>query len=166
MYLTYISSISLYSKWIFIHPLLISEKGVSPFPSETDVFFSSPTSTSDVLLLVFHFLLFSLHGMLSFSFSNFHYMALKYCCRCVCFILPKRIPASGQWNSHMFQLWFHNTKSRMVCMYLALGMVSQMVKNLLSMWETWVWSLGQEDPLEKGNGNPLQCSCLENSYYY
>ena len=24
------------------------------------------------------------------------------------------------------------------------------VKNLLAVWETWVWSLGQEDPLEKG----------------
>ena len=24
-----------------------------------------------------------------------------------------------------------------------------MVKNLPKMWETWVWSLGQEDPLEK-----------------
>jgi len=28
--------------------------------------------------------------------------------------------------------------------------VSQTVKNLLSMQETWVWSLGWEDPLEKG----------------
>ena len=28
--------------------------------------------------------------------------------------------------------------------------------------ETWVGSLSQEDPLEKGTGNPLQCSCLEN----
>ena len=84
-----------------------------------------------------------------------------------------------------------------------------MVKRLPTMWETWVRSLGQEDPLEKemathsstfawkipwtgepgglqsmgspelgtterlpfpfplscigeGNGNPLQCSCLEN----
>ena len=84
-----------------------------------------------------------------------------------------------------------------------------MVKNLPAMQETWVQSLGQEDPLEKGmatlssilvwripwtdgqagyspwgckesdtteqlhfhfslscigegNGNPLQCSCLEN----
>ena len=27
-------------------------------------------------------------------------------------------------------------------------------------WETQVWSLGQEDPLEKGK--PLQYSCLEN----
>jgi len=28
--------------------------------------------------------------------------------------------------------------------------VAQTVKNLLSMQETWVQSLGQEDPLEKG----------------
>ena len=31
------------------------------------------------------------------------------------------------------------------------------------MQETQAWSLGWEDPLEKGNGNPLQYSCLENS---
>ena len=28
--------------------------------------------------------------------------------------------------------------------------MAQMVKNLLAMQETWVQSLGQEDPLEKG----------------
>ena len=28
--------------------------------------------------------------------------------------------------------------------------VAQMVKNLPAMQETWVWSLGWEDPLEKG----------------
>ena len=28
--------------------------------------------------------------------------------------------------------------------------VAQMVKNLPEMWETWVQSLGWEDPLEKG----------------
>ena len=27
---------------------------------------------------------------------------------------------------------------------------SQLVKNPPAMWETWVWSLGWEDPLEKG----------------
>ena len=27
----------------------------------------------------------------------------------------------------------------------------------------WVRSLGWEDPPGGGNGNPLQCSCLENS---
>ena len=29
-------------------------------------------------------------------------------------------------------------------------MVAQVVKNLPAMQETWVWSLGWEDPLEKG----------------
>ena len=28
--------------------------------------------------------------------------------------------------------------------------MAQLVKNLLAMWETWVQSLGWEDPLEKG----------------
>ena len=33
---------------------------------------------------------------------------------------------------------------------LSMGsLVSQMVKNLPAMWETWVQSLGWEDPLEK-----------------
>ena len=42
--------------------------------------------------------------------------------------------------------------------------VAQMVKNPPAMWETWVRSLGWEDPLEKGMaGNPLQYSCLEKS---
>ena len=27
--------------------------------------------------------------------------------------------------------------------------MAQMVKNLLAMWETWIRSLGQGDPLEK-----------------
>ena len=29
------------------------------------------------------------------------------------------------------------------------NLVAQMVKLLPTMWETWVWSLGREDPLEK-----------------
>ena len=30
-------------------------------------------------------------------------------------------------------------------------LIAQLVKNLFTMWETWVGSLGWEDPLEKGN---------------
>ena len=44
----------------------------------------------------------------------------------------------------------------------------QMVKNLSVMRQTWVQSLGWEDPLEGppggGHGNPLQYSCLENPH--
>ena len=38
--------------------------------------------------------------------------------------------------------------------------VAQLVKNLPAMWETWVRSLGSEDPLEKGMAT--HSSCLEN----
>ena len=41
--------------------------------------------------------------------------------------------------------------------------VAQMVKNLPSMQEIWVLFLSQKDPLKKGNGYPLEHSCLENS---
>ena len=34
------------------------------------------------------------------------------------------------------------------------SLVAQMVKNLPSMWETWVQSLGWEDPLEEGMTTP------------
>ena len=30
------------------------------------------------------------------------------------------------------------------------SLVTQMVKNMPAVWETWVWSLGQEDSLKKG----------------
>ena len=33
---------------------------------------------------------------------------------------------------------------------LYLSLVALMVKNLPAMWEIWVWSLGWEDPPEKG----------------
>ena len=32
----------------------------------------------------------------------------------------------------------------------SISLVAQIVKNLPPMQETWVWLLGQEDPLEKG----------------
>ena len=33
--------------------------------------------------------------------------------------------------------------------YSWVSLVARLVKILPAMWETWVWSLGQEDPLEK-----------------
>ena len=43
------------------------------------------------------------------------------------------------------------------------SLVVQMVKDLPTMQETWVWSLGSKRSTGEGNGNPLQYSCLENS---
>ena len=42
-------------------------------------------------------------------------------------------------------------------------LVAQLVKNLPAMRETWVRSLGWEDPLEKGKAYPLQDTGLESS---
>ena len=41
-------------------------------------------------------------------------------------------------------------------------LAAQTVKNLPAMRETWVPSLGLQDPLAKGKGNPVQSSRLEN----
>ena len=42
------------------------------------------------------------------------------------------------------------------------SLVAQMVKNLPEIWETWVWSLGQKDPLKKGmaGGAVVERTCL------
>ena len=42
--------------------------------------------------------------------------------------------------------------------YVGLPWLAQIVKNPPAIRETPVQSLGWEDPLEKGNGNPLQYS--------
>ena len=47
--------------------------------------------------------------------------------------------------------------------YFWASLVAQLVKNPSSVWETWVQSLGWEDPLGTGKATPLQYSGLENS---
>jgi len=42
------------------------------------------------------------------------------------------------------------------------SLMAQLVNNLPAMWETWVWPLGWEDPLEKRMDSPFQYSDLEN----
>ena len=44
------------------------------------------------------------------------------------------------------------------------SLVAQTAKNRRVMRETWIRSLGQEDPPGGGHGNPLQYSCLENPH--
>ena len=47
--------------------------------------------------------------------------------------------------------------------YSWVSLVAQLVKNLPSVWETWVWPLGWGRSPGEGNGYPLQYSGLENS---
>ena len=82
----------------------------------------------------------------------FYVLMLKYLIYCKMMIT---IALANSFISHIVTisfLWQEHLRS----------LVAQMVRNLPAMWETWVGSLGWEDPVE-GNGYPLQYSCLENS---
>ena len=46
------------------------------------------------------------------------------------------------------------------------SLVAQMVKDLPAMWETWVQSLGWEDPLEKGMATHSSILAWRNETYY
>ena len=61
----------------------------------------------------------------------------------------------------MLSSWI-NSVVNIRCLSLTASLVAQRLKHLPGIRETQVWSLGQEDPLEKENGNPLQYSCLGN----
>ena len=45
--------------------------------------------------------------------------------------------------------WFQDDSSILHLLCTRVSQVAQMVKCLSAMWDTWVQSLGQEDPLEK-----------------
>ena len=52
-------------------------------------------------------------------------------------LLPSPLEVQGEYlDVHLLQAW--------------VSLVAQLVKNLPAMWETWILSLGWEDPLEKG----------------
>ena len=54
------------------------------------------------------------------------------------------------WHKMSFTIWLCPGFSDLLCPFANLSLVAQMVKNLLAVQETWVRSLGWEDPLEKG----------------
>ena len=70
-------------------------------------------------------------------------------------------PTVGEYLWVFPKFWWLETALR----YMWDSLVTQTVKNLPEMQETWVWSLDQEDPLEKEMVTHLPevtHSCLEN----
>ena len=49
----------------------------------------------------------------------------------------------------MLEIFIYSWKLSAPWLLIRASLVAQMVKNLLARWETWVWSLGWEDPLEE-----------------
>ena len=60
--------------------------------------------------------------------------------------------ASSHWDEHLFTTckisWSISNKD--VLLKLVASLMAQLVNNLLAMQKTWIRTLGQEDPLEKG----------------
>ena len=52
-------------------------------------------------------------------------------------------------NIHTYEIYKHTYNDNIIYIITRASLVAQMVKHLPTMWETWVQSLGQEDPLEK-----------------
>ena len=79
--------------------------------------------------------------------------SLPCCCSCGC----KESDTTSWLNNNnlqmtffsVFWLWDYSYKHLNQYRAFRASLVAQMVKNLPAMWETWVQSLGQEDPLEK-----------------
>ena len=64
---------------------------------------------------------------------------------------------------HLFLFLFVFSFLVLLFWMLAQGfLVAQMVKGLPAMWETWIRSLGQEDPLKKGMATHSNIFGLEN----
>ena len=59
-------------------------------------------------------------------------------------------PVLKGWTYKQESLQDELSELRWIPTLLWASLVAQMVKNPPAIWETWVWSLGWEDPLEKG----------------
>ena len=76
--------------------------------------------------------------------------------------LPKSLP-DQEMQRYGFDPWVRKIiVDKEIATQFRASLVAHTVKRLAAMWETWVWSPGREDPLEKEMAtHPLQYSCLE-----
>ena len=77
--------------------------------------------------------------------KSFAHFGLLVCC----WIPSYFVISNGFMNTPDLQSlgWYENARG---LGEKVLPWVAQLLKNLLAMWETWVWHLGWEDRLEKG----------------
>ena len=87
---------------------------------------------------------------LAVSISRDSSEAVNHCC------------VSEGWVGSM-ESWLHITITWDFYLQIRASVVAQVIKNLPAIQETQIWSLGREDPLEKGMATHSSNSCLENS---
>ena len=71
-----------------------------------------------------------------------------YSCSCFVHLLTERLEWIT-WISPSREKWSFFLLQTIMPVILWSSLIAQMVKSLPAMWETWIQSLGQEDPLEK-----------------
>ena len=109
-------------------------------------------------------------GLIHVSLTTVSWAALfhggrEHVCMCVCVCLCVWVYLQGWWGQilpRLVQACSYSGRFQGL-LVSASFLVAQMVKNLPAMRETWVQSLGQKDPLERGMAYPPQYSCLQNS---
>ena len=80
------------------------------------------------------------------------------------FLIPVPNPSPSAVDSTSIFLLLLFKKNLLEYSYFQASLVAEMVKNLPAMQETWVRSLGLEDPLEEGMETHSSCSWLENPH--
>ena len=101
-------------------------------------------------------------------FTKMHIMNAKtrHCWQWLSWLPPGN--KTGGWktqggrDTYLSCLPFYNFKTLLYVHVVPIKIFpsASVVKNLPAKQKTWVQSLGQKDPLEKGNSNLLQYSCL------
>ena len=76
--------------------------------------------------------------------------------------LSQILPLKNRTDQKQQQPWQESPEelAKALPLFVCASLVAQTGKNLPAMQEIWVQALGQEDPLEKGNGTPLQSILL------
>ena len=83
--------------------------------------------------------------------SNQHTLSLLFILSCLPHQIPSSLRAGLVYSAYLsnLELGRASTERSLVKYWEGASLVAQMVKRLPAMRETWVWSLGWEDPLNK-----------------
>ena len=74
-------------------------------------------------------------------------LCLNLLCRWVCLLQPVVLDT---FTLHIVRIYYRVQKLAYNIFLEGASLVAQLVKNPPEMWETWVWSLDWDDPLEEG----------------
>ena len=89
-------------------------------------------------------------GGVSSHYAGNHFAVLKRikstrCIQCYMSVISQKAGGKSKCSYGLYFLSYPHFS-----FMLSYSLVVQMIKNLPAMWETWVWSLGWEHPLEEG----------------